>query len=717
MNLETSDYMKNFNSVNKISYISKFIAAITAVCLLTCLFAVFVSAEELPSSTPIPTLQPQKTITFDKDINEDITIPAGVNVSIIGNGHALNGTITFAASSQASGSKTTAVIENLVLNGSLLKSSAVVSQNTSELPTVSLDLTLKNCSIQNYNEKALYITNAASLVIDGCCFTNNTVVNSSSSDFAVDINLRSTQNSKLEITNNTFLGCCGRKSAIRIAQQNDSEIINPAKVSGNIFKYALYSNISVEPSKSDLSVGLESKANETANIHSSAFALNINTNKTAVRFWDISASEENIVIIPALKQLVLNEEATSSAAPCETPTAAPNSEPTAAATVTPEPTVEPTLEPSETPTAEPTETPTLEPTETPTAEPDETPDILPSETPMAEPTGTPIIVPCVVPTPDAESTAAPDEKYPLNIEFIGSAAERTGVLVYINNTLADTKNITAYPGDIVSLATYVDDNARVTDITVNGMSIGVGKSFIMPFGGANAVITSRRYVYSPNSGLSTNTFPSATPMPTKIPRPSAAPTTTPIPEPPIPFTDVHTWDWYYSNVCAVYEKGLMNGTSPFLFEPNSETTRAMMVTIMHRMEGAPKITAYTPFYDVPTDTWYSNAVDWAFKNKIVNGMGNGLFAPDESITREQMATMFYRYMTWRGDGPVGSWAILLTYSDTWRISDWASEGVMFCTLTGIMYGNEDGSFAPQNTATRAEIAAVVDRTAQKIGLK
>lgn len=311
------------------------------------------------------------------------------------------------------------------------------------------------------------------------------------------------------------------------------------------------------------------------------------------------------------------------------------------------------------------------------------------------------------------------EKYPLSVSIAG-AAEKVGVFVYINDKLIESEIKAGEPlsltaGDIVSVTPYLLAPARITDVHVNGVSVGAGGKFFMPAGEAHVTVTAKYYGNTPNSGLSTNTVstpkPTKTPLPTYTPRPTYDPAVTP--KPNRPFTDVHVWDWYYDNVYAVYDMGLMNGTSATTFEPDSETTRAMMVTILHRMEGSPKTTAYTPFYDVPQNTWYTDAVDWAFKNKVVNGMGDGTFAPDLSITREEMATMFYRYLSAKGSGPAGAWAIQLRYSDTYMISDWAVEGVMYCTANGIMQGNGDGTFSPRNTATRAEIAAVVDRAGRK----
>ncbi len=309
------------------------------------------------------------------------------------------------------------------------------------------------------------------------------------------------------------------------------------------------------------------------------------------------------------------------------------------------------------------------------------------------------------------------EKYPLSVSITGAAAENVGVFVYVNDKLIESEIKAGEPlslmaGDIVSVTPYLLAPAKITDVRVNGVSVGSGGKFIMPAGEAYVTVTAKYYGSTPNSGLSTNTTPTPrptrTPLPTYTPRPTYDPAVTP--KPNRPFTDVHVWDWYYDNVYAVYDMGLMNGTSATTFEPDSETTRAMMVTILYRMEGSPKTTAYTPFYDVPQNTWYTDAVDWAFKNKVVNGMGDGTFAPDLSITREEMATMFYRYLSAKGSGPAGAWAIQLRYSDTYMISDWAVEGVMYCTANGIMQGNGDGTFSPRNTATRAEIAAVVDRS-------
>lgn len=115
----------------------------------------------------------------------------------------------------------------------------------------------------------------------------------------------------------------------------------------------------------------------------------------------------------------------------------------------------------------------------------------------------------------------------------------------------------------------------------------------------------------------------------------------------LPFTDMNTSDWYYDAVQYAYEKGMMNDTSATTFSPNDTTTRGMIVTILHRMEGTPAAVG-TTFTDVPTGQWYSDAVSWASANGIVGGYGNGLFGPGDPITREQMAAILNRYSQHKG---------------------------------------------------------------------
>ena len=179
------------------------------------------------------------------------------------------------------------------------------------------------------------------------------------------------------------------------------------------------------------------------------------------------------------------------------------------------------------------------------------------------------------------------------------------------------------------------------------------------------------------------------------------------------FQDVASDDWFYDAVEYVYASGLLNGVGEGRFAPHMPVTRGMMVTILHRAEGSPQVSGGgKTFADVNADSYYAEAIDWARDNDIVKGYSDTEFAPDASITREQLAAIILRYCTYKGSGPVGAWAIRLDYSDLGDISDFAVEGVMYCTMKGYMSGRDDGTFAPKALTTRAEAAAIIHRVMQ-----
>lgn len=153
----------------------------------------------------------------------------------------------------------------------------------------------------------------------------------------------------------------------------------------------------------------------------------------------------------------------------------------------------------------------------------------------------------------------------------------------------------------------------------------------------------------------------------------------------------------------------MSGVSDTDFAPEEKITRGMFVTVLYRAENEPEVNKSIPFADVKADMYYANAVVWAEQNGIVSGMSETEFAPDEFITREQIAAIVYRYAKYKNVAPTDAWAIRLDYADIAEISDYALEGVMYCTLKGIMQGKDNNMFAPEDNATRAEIAAVLNR--------
>ncbi len=176
-----------------------------------------------------------------------------------------------------------------------------------------------------------------------------------------------------------------------------------------------------------------------------------------------------------------------------------------------------------------------------------------------------------------------------------------------------------------------------------------------------------------------------------------------------PFTDVTSDYWFYEPVLQAYRDGIMEGVTDTTFEPLTDITRGMFITVLYRMEDEPETDGGYTFTDVPSDAYYADAVAWASANGIVKGYSDTEYAPDDVITREQAAAIMFRYATYKGEGPTGAWAIRLDYSDLAEISDWALESVMFCTMKDIMVGRVSGEFDPKANITRAEGAAVFER--------
>ena len=186
-----------------------------------------------------------------------------------------------------------------------------------------------------------------------------------------------------------------------------------------------------------------------------------------------------------------------------------------------------------------------------------------------------------------------------------------------------------------------------------------------------------------------------------------------------PFTDVSTSDWFYEDVMFVYENGLMAGTSAATFEPYSNTTRTQIAVIFYRLEGSPAVEGKNNFTDVeygPGTAWYYNAVTWAQQNGIMGGYGDGKFGPNDPVTREQLASIFYRYAQYKGYD-VTATGSLDSFTDKGSASAWAQEAIKWAVGNGIMGGKENNLLDPKGTATRAEIAAMLHRFVEKYGLK
>ena len=182
-----------------------------------------------------------------------------------------------------------------------------------------------------------------------------------------------------------------------------------------------------------------------------------------------------------------------------------------------------------------------------------------------------------------------------------------------------------------------------------------------------------------------------------------------------PFTDISEKDWFYGDVMFVYENGLMLGTSKTLFSPHGTAMRGMMATILWRMEGSPVPKGKNSFTDVEAVKWYADAITWTAENGIFAGYGKDKFCPDDPITREQLAAIFYRYADYKGyDLTVKG--DLDKFKDADKITDYAKTAMQWAVGSGLVKGKSGNLLDPQGTATRAEIAAMLHRFIEKYEL-
>lgn len=177
----------------------------------------------------------------------------------------------------------------------------------------------------------------------------------------------------------------------------------------------------------------------------------------------------------------------------------------------------------------------------------------------------------------------------------------------------------------------------------------------------------------------------------------------------LPYRDVRANDWFYDAVKFVSDEKLMTGTGANTFAPNLTTTRGMIVSILYRLEGGPAVSGNSsPFNDVHTSDWYYDAVRWAERTGVVGGVGDGRFAPNTAITREQLAAMLMNYANYKHQN-VSARADLSRYSDADRVSAWAEDAVAWANAEGYISGMTTTTIAPQGSATRAQVAAILQR--------
>ena len=183
----------------------------------------------------------------------------------------------------------------------------------------------------------------------------------------------------------------------------------------------------------------------------------------------------------------------------------------------------------------------------------------------------------------------------------------------------------------------------------------------------------------------------------------------------LPFTDVPEGAWYEDAAAYVYKHGLMAGTSATTFAPDVTTSRAMIATILWRMAGSPVVNYAMNYTDVAQGQWCSEAIRWATSEGVVTGYGNGLFGTNDPITREQLATMLWRYAQTEGyDVSIGEDTNILSYTDVANLSEYAIPAMQWAVGAGIINGTGDGStLTPQGQATRAQAAVMLQRFCEK----
>ena len=188
------------------------------------------------------------------------------------------------------------------------------------------------------------------------------------------------------------------------------------------------------------------------------------------------------------------------------------------------------------------------------------------------------------------------------------------------------------------------------------------------------------------------------------------------PEPEgLPFTDVTSRDWFYDAVAYVYDKGMMEGTTDTTFAPTMNLTRSMIAQVLYNLEERPEAPGAAGFPDVAAGAWYADAVNWAAARGIVKGYDTGAFGPEDSVTREQLAAILYRYAQAKGYDTTQGGMAVREFSDSASISDWAQEAMAWAVNAQVLSGKGNGVLDPQGTATRAEVAQMLMNFGEHVG--
>ena len=284
-------------------------------------------------------------------------------------------------------------------------------------------------------------------------------------------------------------------------------------------------------------------------------------------------------------------------------------------------------------------------------------------------------------------TDGQDNTINYTVTYVGGGSSSGTTTSYNVNVNAATNGAVAADKKTASKGTTV----TVTASPSKGYVVDAVK--VVDKDGKDVAVTEKdgKYVFTmPASAVTvTGSFKAETPAPVAL-----------------PFTDVKSGNWFYDAVKYAYAQGLMTGTSATTFAPNGTMNRAMIVTVLYRLEKSPAVTGASKFTDVPAGQWYSDAVAWAAANKIVNGYDETTFGPMNAVTREQMAAILFRYEQVKGLENVTLEENLNRFPDQNKISPYAIPALQWAVGQKIINGNADGTLDPTGTATRAQVAQI-----------
>lgn len=250
------------------------------------------------------------------------------------------------------------------------------------------------------------------------------------------------------------------------------------------------------------------------------------------------------------------------------------------------------------------------------------------------------------------------------------------ILTVGKNGTVEPKLTLSHLGKSVTFTFKPDKGYRVKDVKVDGKSVGAVTTYTVD----KLTVSTRIEIEFTNGAL--------------------------------PFTDVRESDWFYDDVVFAYENGLFSGTSDTTFSPNTSMTRAMLVTVLYRLEGQPAVNGRSGFSDVQYNGYYEDAVTWAADNGIVNGISTSTFSPNANVTREQMAAILYRYAQYKKYNTAAS-SSLNSFSDHTSVSGYAVASLQWSVAEKLVNGS-NGKLMPTGNASRAQVAAILHRFAENV---